>query len=137
MKRYSGGEAVEPGLYMNVRHLSFRSVDEAGPLPGEAGDVYRRVPMLVLLVAGPILGLAYVVFLPFIGVAMVTWLLGAKALEVATGAARGVVRVLRPGWEPAMAFLSRATPATAKPEATDAWATEVRKKVEGDEKDAA
>src|SRR5574341_1039637 len=71
MKRYTGSETVEPGLYFNARQLSFKSVDETGPLPGSRAEVYRRVPILVLLVVGPILGLVYAVFLPFIGFAVV------------------------------------------------------------------
>ena len=92
--------------------------------------MYRRVPILVLLVVGPILGLAYAVFLPFIGFAIVTWLLGVKAGQLAGGAARGAVRVLRPGWEPSMAFLSRSTPTKTKREAPDEWAEDVRKKLD-------
>ncbi|MBI1958758.1 MAG: hypothetical protein HYU42_01785 [Candidatus Rokubacteria bacterium] len=130
MKRYTGSEMVEPGLYFNPRQLSFKSVDEEGPLPGSTDEVYRRVPILVLLVVGPILGLAYAVFLPFIGFAIVTWLLGVKAGQLAGGAARGAVRVLRPGWEPSMAFLSRSTPARTKREAPDEWAEDVRKKLD-------
>ena len=126
MKRYTGSEMVEPGLYFNPRQLSFKSVDEEGPLPGSTDEVYRRVPILVLLVVGPILGLAYAVFLPFIGFAMVTWLLGVKAVQLAGGA----VRVLRPGWEPSMAFLSRSTPTKTKREAPDEWAEDVRKKLD-------
>ena len=44
MKRYTGSEMVEPGLYFNPRQLSFKSVDEEGPLPGSTDEVYRRVP---------------------------------------------------------------------------------------------
>jgi hypothetical protein len=92
--------------------------------------VYRRVPILVLLVVGPILGLVYAVFLPFIGFAVVAGLLGVKGMQLAGGAARGAVRVLRPGWEPSMAFLSRSTPAKSKREARDEWAEDVRKKLD-------
>ncbi|MEK7372512.1 MAG: hypothetical protein AAB265_13770 [candidate division NC10 bacterium] len=130
MKRYTGSETVEPGLYFNPRQLSFKSVDEEGPLPGSTDEVYRRVPILVLLVVGPILGLVYAVFLPFIGFVMVTSLLGVKAVQLAGGAARGAVRVLRPGWEPSMAFLSRSRPTKTKREAPDEWAEDVRKKLD-------
>ncbi len=137
MKRYRGTETVEPGLYFNVRQLSFKSMDERGPLPGSAEDVYRCVPTLVLLVVGPILGLAFVVFLPFIGFAMVGWLLVEKAGRLAAEATRAAVRVVRPGWEPSLAFLSRAKPAkpaTGGGEA-DAWAEAVRKKLDGEKLD--
>jgi len=137
MKHYRGTETVKPGLYFNPRQLSFKSVDEAGPLRGSRDEVYRRVPVLVLLVVGPLLGLAYAVFLPFIGCAMVTWLLAVKAGHLAAGAAGEAVRVLRPGWEPSMAFLSRSKPARTRRAATDEWAEEVKKKLDPPESGAA
>ena len=130
MRHYRGSETVEPGLFFNPRHLSFTSIDDEGPLPGSTDEVYRRVPMLALLVAGPLLGLAYVIFLPFIGFAMVTWLLGVKALHLAGGAAREAVRVLTPGWEPSMAFLSRSKPTKTTRAVADKWAEEVEKKLD-------
>lgn len=130
MRTYRGSDKVEPGLYFNARELSFKSVDEEGPLPGSLVEVYRRVPILVLLIVGPLLGLVYAVFLPFIGFAAVAWLLGVKAVQLARGAAREAVRVLRPGWEPSLAFLSRSKPGTPEPEATDEWAEDVRKKLD-------
>src|SRR3972149_6265604 len=111
MRRHRGAETVEPALYFNVRQLSFRSVRERGRLRGTEKDVWYRVPTLALLVVGPILGLAFVVFLPFIGFAMVGWLLMEKAGHLAAEATRAAVRVLRPGWEPSLAFLSRSKPA--------------------------
>lgn len=131
MRHYKGTEKVEPGLYFNLHQLSFKSVDDEGPLPGRPEDVYRRVPTLALLVVGPLLGFVYVVFLPFIGFAMVAWLLGVKASQVAVGAAQGAMRVLRPGWEPSMAFLSRSRPTKAAPrDAADEWIEEVEKKLD-------
>ena len=140
MRHYKGTEKVEPGLYFNPRQWSFKSIDDEGPLPGSKDETYRRVPMLALLVAGPFLGLAYVIFLPFMGFAMVAWLLGVKATHLAAGAARGATRVLRPGWEPSMAFLSRskATKATkATGAAADEWAAEAQKKMDRPDRDAA
>ena len=137
MRHYRGTEKVEPGLYFNLRQLAFKSIDDEGPLPGTKDDVYRRVPMLALLVVGPFLGLAYVIFLPFIGFAMVAWLLGVKAGHLAAGAARGAVRALRPGWEPSMAFLSRTTPAKTTRDGTDEWAEGVEKKLDRPDRHAA
>ncbi len=136
MKRYRGTETVEPGLYFSIRQLSFKSMEERGPLPGRAEDVYHCVPTLALLVVGPILGLAFVVFLPFIGFAMVGWLLAEKAAGVAAEATRAAARVLRPGWEPSLAFLSRSKPAKTAGD-TDAWAEAARKKLDPGDHDAA
>jgi hypothetical protein len=130
MKRYQGNDTVEPGLYLNLRQLSFKSVDETAPLPGSPADTYRRVPMLALLLVGPVMGLAFVVFLPFIGFAMVGWLLAAKAARLAGEATRAALRVARPGWEPSLAFFSRSRPAAPAAPERDAWAEATRKKLD-------
>ena len=137
MRHYKGTEKVEPGLYFNLRQLSFKSIEDEGPLPGKREDIYRRVPMLALLVVGPFLGLTYVVFLPFIGFAMVAWLLAVKATHLAAGVASGAIRALRPGWEPSMAFLHRTKPAKTTREGADKWAEDVEKKLNGPGRNAA
>jgi hypothetical protein len=53
---------------------------EEGLLPGGADGGYYRFHPAVVLVAGPVLGLVYAVFLPFIGIAMLIKLVGQKAL---------------------------------------------------------
>lgn len=68
MNRYRGGQLVEPGLYVNPRQLAFESLDRTGRLPGTDRDRYRRVSPIVLLLAAPVVGGIYVLFLPFIGV---------------------------------------------------------------------
>lgn len=129
MRRFHGNQTVEPGLYLNARQLSFESVAEAGPLPGNENDVYRRVPMLLMFVAAPFLGLVYVIFLPLIGFAMVTWLVGVKTAHAAAGTARTAARVLKPGWEPSLAFFNRSRPAKTARNGSDAWAKTVEKKL--------
>ena len=130
MKRYTGNQTVEPGLYLNLRQLSFESKDVAGPLPGDMTNVYRRVPVLVLLALAPLLGLAFVVFLPFVAFAMFAWIVVVKGNELAVRVARSGVRALKPGWEPALAFLSRSKPAETAPEPPDEWAAHAEKKLD-------
>lgn len=132
MRTYTGSQIVDPGLYVNVKRCSVKSIASRGPLPGTKEDTYRGVPMLVMLAIAPLIGLAYVIFLPFIGFAMVTWLLGHKAAQLAAGAATEAGRVVRPGWAPSLAFLSR--PKHVEPEkkadgTPDAWTEEVEKKL--------
>jgi hypothetical protein len=131
MRTYQGSHEVEPGLYFNAKTFSITSIESREPLPGTKDDTYRAVPMPVMLAAAPLLGLAYVIFLPFIGFAMVAWLLGDKAVMMATGAATHAGRVVRPGWAPALAFLSRSKPAepdTHLDSAPDAWSAEAERK---------
>ena len=107
-------------------------MEHEGRLPGTENEVYHGVPWMVLVFAGPILGLVYVIFLPFIGVAAVLALLGEKAAELVGGAAASAARALKPGWEPAMAFLSRSKGKKASPPKApeDEWAKEVRSELE-------
>ncbi len=133
MTTYTGAQKVQSGLYFNVKHLTLTTLESEGTLPGTSDDRYRRVPMLLMLAAAPLLGLAYVIFLPLIGFGMVAYLLGHKAVQLVTGTAAEAVRVLQPGWAPALAFLSRNKPAkvdhAAKDAEPDAWKEEVERKL--------
>lgn len=126
MKRFHGSENVEPALYLNLRQLSFESMGCAGPLPGTERDEYLRVPPIAMLVVGPLLGLIYVMFLPFIGFALFAWVVGAK---LGRFAGTSVVRVLKPAWHPAMAFLSRGKHAERAGEG-DEWAEKLEKELD-------
>jgi hypothetical protein len=71
MRTYSGTETVKGGYYLNVREAKLEAVDgRAGTLPGEAHARYVRVPLLAMLLLAPLLGLLFVVVLPFLGLAV-------------------------------------------------------------------
>ncbi len=130
MKRYTANQTVEPGFYMNLRQLAFEMKDEAGPLPGGAGDVYRRVPVLAMLALAPFIGLAFVVFLPFVAFATVAWLGAVKGGELAGHLVRSAARAVKPGWEPALAFLSRGRRNKVEQVGTDEWADRTEKRLD-------
>lgn len=139
MTTYTGKQNVEPGLYINIKRFSIKSIDEEGPLPGTNRDTYYRAPLLLVLATAPLLGLAFVIFLPFIGFAMVAYLLGDKALQWTGNAMTEAVRVVRPGWAPSLAFLSRSKPAKPSQAAgtePDAWKEDVEKKLNETSRDA-
>ena len=127
MKRYHGNQKVGPGIYFNLRELAFRSVEDDEWLPGDRDDVWREVPALVMLVAAPVVGLAFVIFLPLIGFLMLGGLAMAWAGRQAMPAFAAFGRVLRPAWQPALAFFARGKArdeaAAARP---DPWLDEVR-----------
>lgn len=132
MTTYTGTQTVHNGFYLNTKTFTLTTLSEPGTLPGTELETYRRVPMAAMLVAAPVLGLAYVMFLPLVGFAMVLHLVGRKAFHVVADAAAEGVRVLRPSWAPALAFLTRSKPATpAKTETTepDAWKDDVEKQL--------
>ena len=93
MKRYRGKQKVQPGVYFNLQQVAFKSLAHEGPLSGTEKDEYIRVPTLALLLAGPIVGGAYVIFLPVSGFSMLLWHVAGKMTEVAAEALRRV----RPG----------------------------------------
>ncbi len=97
MKRYTGQQTVEPGIYLNVRQLRFHNAEDRGALPGTPGDVWRRVPAPVLLVVGPLVGLVYVMFLPLLGFVGLLWAAGAGARKAARKVAEA--REARRAWQ--------------------------------------
>ncbi len=133
MKRYTGNQTVEPGIYLNVRQLSFEAKEVAGPLPGGHEDVYRRVPVVLLFALAPVIGLAFVVFLPLVAFATVGWAALVKVGELAAAVLRPAARAIRPGWEPALAFLSRSKPAKPEEVKPDEWAADAEKKLDSSE----
>lgn len=64
-RKYYPGEAVVEGIYWNTNTWEFIENPEGGLLPKEDGVAYYRVPRAVVLLVGPLLGLVYVLFLPF------------------------------------------------------------------------
>jgi hypothetical protein len=135
MTRYYGNQNVDPGIYLNLRELSFKSLDDEGRLPGKETNVYYRVPALVLLVAAPLLGLVYAIFLPLIGFMMLGAFLASKFYGLAKQAADATVLVLRPAWQPARAFLTRGKRAKGEEQAAkpkDAWAEKARAEAQGE-----
>lgn len=91
MTTYTGTQQVTPGLYLNLKRRTMEHVEKDGPLPGVETDRYYRVPMLLWLAVAPLLGLAFVIFLPFIGFAMVGRLTSDKVRQ-GLAAARAAMR---------------------------------------------
>ncbi len=84
MKKWNGGTTGPNGLYFNLKMWEFVQLDhdKTSILPGGSDDQYYKVPAGLTLIAGPLSGLAFVLFLPFIGiVAMV----GYTAYRIARG----------------------------------------------------
>lgn len=130
MTRFHGNQQVDPGIYFNLTELSFESVEERTALPGNPEAVWRRVPLLVLFAAAPIIGLVYLVFLPLVGILMLAAAALMPAWRLVREAAAASVRVLRPAWQPARAFLVRGRP--ARRATADDWAREAREELEAE-----
>lgn len=62
--------------------------------------ISKKAAMLLL---GPVAGLIYVIFLPFVSVAAIIVMVGGKAMEKLWSLARNIVYF---GWRPSEAYLS-------------------------------
>ena len=71
MATQNGGSAVRSGYYFDSKSWEFTMIrNEGGTLPGPANRTFRRVPLPLLLMAAPLLGGLFVMFLPLIGFVM-------------------------------------------------------------------
>ena len=102
-KGRKGGELVDKGSYWNFSTGERVIVDESQVLPGNAESVYYKFRPIFMLLIAPVLGLAYAMFLPFIGIAMTASLLVKKTAEVVGG---GLSRAAVFGWRPSEAYLA-------------------------------
>jgi hypothetical protein len=82
LKKHQGGENVKGGFYWNTARWEVVTVDgKKGTLPGGPMQKYVRVPALALIPLAIGFSGLYVIFLPFIGFAMVLSLVVRKARE--------------------------------------------------------
>jgi hypothetical protein len=79
MARYHGNETVKPGFYWNPAKWEITTIEKKGTkLPGDEELNYYRIPLPLVILLGPIMGAAYVIFLPLIGFGLFFGFLGKK-----------------------------------------------------------
>lgn len=101
MFTYRGGEKVRKGTYWNFSTGKRIRVVGEETLPAD-GATYYKISPVGLLVFGPLAGLLYAAFLPFIGIGMMVKMLGQKSFgKVAEAVGRGISF----GWRPGEAYL--------------------------------
>jgi hypothetical protein len=70
MRTFNDGEQVKGGYYFNVRDWRLDVIEGAGGQLAQPGR-YIRIPALLMLALAPLLGFAFVMLIPFIGLAVV------------------------------------------------------------------
>jgi hypothetical protein len=116
----NGGHTVKAGTYWNMTNGSRVQMDQEGVLPGNGKTRYIKAPVAVMLMAAPVIGLVFAVFLPFIGIVMTLSLIGKKLVDGVASAAAGSMSF---GWRPIEAYLAgkkRKNEARAKKDKKDA-----------------
>lgn len=76
---FRSGEQVGAGEYWDLYSGERVSMEREGRLPGDGEQTFTRLPTFVVLLLSPLAGLAFALFLPFIGIAAILEL-GARAL---------------------------------------------------------
>lgn len=72
MATFKGAETVSGGYYFNTREWKLSMVEApTGVLPGDDGAPYVRVPVIAMLVLAPLMGLVFVLAVPFVGLAVI------------------------------------------------------------------
>jgi len=115
-----GGHMVKAGTYWNMANGNRVQMEQEGALPGSGTTRYIKAPVAVMLMAAPVIGLLFAVFLPFVGIAMTIGLVSKKLAEGVVSAAAGSMSF---GWRPIEAYLAgkrRKNEARAKKDKKDA-----------------
>jgi len=102
MFKHTGGQKVESGTYWDVMTGLRVDIDQEGTLPGGNGATYLKAPSSAILLLGPILGLAYVVLMPIIGIVTALSLFVQKTLGGVFSLGKYIVSF---GWRPSEAYL--------------------------------
>ena len=103
----TAGSMVKGGFYLNRDKLDLITVNgKEGILPGADGQRYRRIPVWAVILLAPVLGGLFVVFMPFIGFALVAQHLYRLSLSGIRRAGRGLLFVITPTWRPGEAYFA-------------------------------
>jgi hypothetical protein len=109
MFTWKGEQKAGPGTYWDIKTGERVDLEEHDILPGETTTKYIRASSGVMLMFGPVLGLIYAMFLPFIGIAMTISFVGKKIYNGGKRAVRGMtdaaVQSAFFGWRPVHAYL--------------------------------
>lgn len=100
---HKGGEKVSKGSYWNFSTGERGNVSSEERLPGDGSVTYYKANPVIILAAGPVLGLLYAAFLPFIGIAIVTKLVVTK---IFAGSLNEIERVSTFNWSPVASYLA-------------------------------
>jgi hypothetical protein len=74
MTTYNGNSKVKSGYYLSTNSFAVEVIgEEGGTLPGAVTTRYISVPFPLLFAVIPVVGLAFLMFLPFVGIFLVAY----------------------------------------------------------------
>jgi len=107
MTRLDGGTRVKRGYYFDMRGWALQAVARDGEqLPGTAAQVYFHVPLALVFAIAPLMGAAFLMFLPCIGFYLVSHAALRPVARLFGRSATEMAATVRPGWRPGEAHLT-------------------------------
>jgi hypothetical protein len=103
--KYAGGEVAPNGIYWNRTRGKFVSFSGQGELAGDQSERYLKAPLPVVLIVGPLMGLAYFAFLPLSGLMVLVPFLASKLREVAFPGRLSAAHMASPQRLPGVSYL--------------------------------
>jgi hypothetical protein len=104
---YESGSAVLSGYYFNPAGWHVEPIANDGDrLPASARGSWLRVPTAAALLLVPVLGAAFLVFLPLIGFLVTLQALAAPVVRTFRRSATELAGTLTPGWQPGEAHFT-------------------------------
>jgi len=135
MRQHEGGEKVPGGFYWKQNNWEIEVVKgDEGTLPGKSDTTYVRIPTLAMLLGAPVMGGLFVIFLPFLGFAMLASHLGKKAVAGVKEAVDEIGAAVGPAWQPGEARFTSKKKAKKGKKAAEAKADEKTEAKSEDEK---
>jgi hypothetical protein len=107
MARKTGGTRVGAGFYWRPEQWEIVPLSGAGGvLPGGPEEGYYKIPTLAMLLLAPVMGALFVVFLPFVGFAILLNYLARAAWTRLGHAALQTAALVSPSWRPGEAYFA-------------------------------
>jgi hypothetical protein len=103
---FEGGAAVRSGYYYNAARWAVEPIAKDGDRLPEGEGTWMRVPTVVALGAVPLVGLGFLMALPFIGFALTAKALATPAIRLFHRSAEDLAATVSPGWQPGEAHLT-------------------------------
>ena len=103
MFRYEGGQNVGQGTYWNITDRTVVPIVAKGLFSRDDSAKYTSVPPSIVLLAGPVIGLFYIIVLPFMTLITIVALLGEKPHTGLSGILGSLVPFR---WRPDEAYLT-------------------------------
>jgi hypothetical protein len=107
---WKGGQQAVTGTYWDISTGDRLSIKDHDSLPGDESTTYIKASSAVVLLFGPVFGLIFAIFLPFIGIAMALSFVGKKVVIAGKSAGRrmadSAVKNIFFAWKPLQAYLA-------------------------------